>query len=59
MFLWSLCAESLFVLNLLFHFLNLFFSFFCFDCVLFSKIESFGLGLTFEFFVFHLIVVKT
>ena len=34
------------------------FTLFCFGSVLFSKIDSFGLGLSFDFFVFWLIVVK-
>ena len=53
----SLCAGSLFVFNLLFRFLTVF-SLFCFDCVLFSKFESFDLVLTFDFFVFYSIVVR-
>ena len=53
----SLCAESLFVFNFLFCFYHLFFSF-CSGCVLFSQIESFGLVLSFEFFVFYSIVVR-
>ena len=34
------------------------FSLFCFRCVLFSKKKSFGMVLSFEFFVCYLIVVK-
>ena len=57
-FLWSLCAESLFVFNILFRFSVICFSLFKFGCVLFSKTESFGLDLSLDFFVFYLIVVK-
>ena len=46
-----LCSTFLFVL------ITYFFSF-CFDCVLFSKIVSFGLVLSFDFFVFYLILVR-
>ena len=54
-FLWSLCAETIFVFYFVF---ITCFSLFCFDCVLFSKMESFGLGLSFNFFVFYWILVK-
>ena len=50
------CAESLFAFNFFFSFFNLF-SPFCFGCVLFSKIKSFDLGLSFDFFVFYFFFV--
>ena len=31
---------------------------FCFGCVLLPKIESFVLGLTFDFFVFYFVLIK-
>ena len=43
--------------NLLFRFITCF-SLFCFGCVLFSKIESFGLVLSFDFFTFYSVVVR-
>ena len=50
--------QSLFLCStLFFRFHNLFFSF-CFGCVLFSKIESFGLILSLDIFVFYSIVVR-
>ena len=54
-YLWILCAESLYMFKLLLHFYYVLFTF-CFDCVLFSKIESFVLGLSFDFFVFYLVL---
>ena len=34
------------------------FSLFCFGCVLFSKIASFVLGVSFDFFVFYFVLIK-
>ena len=48
---------SCFVFNLLCIFYYWFFPF-CFGCVLFSKIKSFGLGLFFNFFVFYSFVFR-
>ena len=48
---WSLCAESLDMFNFFYHFYYVF-SLLCFGCVLFSKLELFVLGLSFDFFVF-------
>ena len=56
-FMVSFCRVSLFVQPFV-SFLLLVFLFFCFGCVLFSKIESFGLGLSFDFFVFYFVLVK-
>ena len=53
----SLFCRVLFMLNLLCLFYYWFFPFF-FGCVLFSKIKLFGLGLSFDFFVFYLFVVR-
>ena len=50
-------AESLYLFNLLFYFYYLFFSFLFLLCP-FLKIESLGLGLFFDFFVFYLVLVK-
>ena len=55
-FLWSLCAESLYLFNLFLRFSC--FSLYCFGCVLFSKIKYFALGFSFEFFVFYFVLVK-
>ena len=50
----SLC--SLFICSTFCFELIICFSLFCFGCVLFSKTESFRLGLCFDFFVFYFIL---
>ena len=57
-FLWSLFMQSLFLCSTFSFVLFTCFSPFCFGLVFFSKKGSFGLDLSFEFFVFYLIVVK-
>ena len=54
-FMVSLCRVSLFV-RFFFNFITCF-SLLCFG-FLFSEIESFGLGLSFDFFVFYLVLAK-
>ena len=56
-FMVSLCRVSFCVQPFVSFFVHLFFSF-CLGFVLFSKIESFVLDLSFHFFVFYLIAVK-
>ena len=49
---------SCFVLTFYVVFVTVFFSFCCFGCVLFSKIEIFGLGLSFDFLVFYFLFFR-
>ena len=57
-YFYGLLVQSLFLCSTFCFNFVICFSLFCFVCVLFSKKESFGVGLSFDFFVFYLIVVK-
>ena len=54
----GLFVQSLFICSTFCFIFNTCFSLFCFGCVFFSKMESFGLGLSFDIFVFNLVSVK-
>ena len=59
LYCYGLFVQSLFICSIFCLILNTCFSLFCFGCVLFSKIEYFGLGFCFDFFVFYFVFKKT
>ena len=58
LYFYSLFVQSLFICSTFCYIFITCFSLFCFGCVLFSKIESFGLGLSYVFFYFCFVLIK-